>query len=190
LGQRTIGYRPSLRNSEELNGGQEADSRVQVPRPGTGRIRDQCKGARCGSQKVIGMAAPAPPVSPLGPVTYLVVVASLPSTTSVMTPSRRLGLALVALVIAAPPATAQSLSRTDYACRFVQVPMRDGIRLNTSICRPKRAAGDLPFLLTRTPYGIAGDTAVTEHYRFLAADGYIFVGQDIIRQLWNQSSKY
>jgi putative CocE/NonD family hydrolase len=96
-----------------------------------------------------------------------------------MTSPRRLGLALVALTIAVAPATAQSLSRPDYTCRFVQVPMRDGVGLNTSICRPKRAAGDLPFLLTRTPYGIAGDTVVSEHYRFLAADGYIFVGQDI-----------
>src|SRR5689334_2260029 len=96
-----------------------------------------------------------------------------------MTSPRRLGLAFVALTIVAAPATAQTLSRTDYTSRFVQVPMRDGVGLNTSICRPKRAAGDLPFLLTRTPYGIAGDTAVTEHYRFLAAAGYIFVGQDI-----------
>src|SRR5688500_7488145 len=96
-----------------------------------------------------------------------------------MTSPRRLGLALAGLTIALAPATAQSLSRTDYTCRFVQVPMRDGVGLNTSICWPKRAAGDLPFLLTRTPYGIAGDTVVSEHYRLLAADGYIFVGQDI-----------
>ena len=57
--------------------------------------------------------------------------------------------------------------------------MRDGIRLNTSVCQPQGSHEPLPFLLTRTPYGIAGDTAVRNDYRFLAADGYIFVFQDI-----------
>ena len=57
--------------------------------------------------------------------------------------------------------------------------MRDGVRLNTSVCEPEGPHQPLPFLLTRTPYGIAGDTAVATSYRFLAADGYIFVYQDI-----------
>jgi putative CocE/NonD family hydrolase len=57
--------------------------------------------------------------------------------------------------------------------------VRDGIRLNTSVCEPEGAQGPLPFILTRTPYGIAGDTVVPESYRFFAADGYIFVSQDI-----------
>ena len=59
------------------------------------------------------------------------------------------------------------------------IPMRDAVRLNTSICVPNGAHDSLPFLLTRTPYGIAGDTVVGDDYRFLAADGYIFVSQDI-----------
>jgi hypothetical protein len=57
--------------------------------------------------------------------------------------------------------------------------MRDGVHLNTSVCEPSGAHALLPFLLTRTPYGIAGDTAVGNDYRFLARDGYIFVYQDI-----------
>lgn len=57
--------------------------------------------------------------------------------------------------------------------------MRDGIRLNTSICEPRGQRERLPFMLTRTPYGIAGDTVVRNDYRFFAADGYIFVFQDI-----------
>src|SRR5919107_3545770 len=77
------------------------------------------------------------------------------------------------------PAAAQSLAPKAYHCRFVQVPVRDGIRLNTSVCEPEGAQGPLPFILTRTPYGIAGDTVVPESYRFFAADGYIFVSQDI-----------
>jgi uncharacterized protein len=66
-----------------------------------------------------------------------------------------------------------------HTCRFVKIPMRDGVRLNTSVCEPVGPHEPLPFLLTRTPYGIAGDTAVRSDYRFLAADGYIFVFQDI-----------
>jgi putative CocE/NonD family hydrolase len=67
----------------------------------------------------------------------------------------------------------------DYRCRFERVPVRDGVHLNTSICEPRGPHEPLPFLLTRTPYGIAGDTAVRQDYRFFARDGYIFVFQDI-----------
>ncbi len=76
------------------------------------------------------------------------------------------------------PAAAQSPA-TPYTCEFVMVPMHDGVKLNTSICTPGGPADSLPILLTRTPYGIAGDTTVGEDYRFLAADGYVFVYQDI-----------
>ncbi|MGN6391362.1 MAG: CocE/NonD family hydrolase [Gemmatimonadales bacterium] len=71
------------------------------------------------------------------------------------------------------------LTNADYGCRFVMVPVRDGVHLNTSICEPKAPHDKLPFLLTRTPYGIADDSVVGDDYRFLAADGYIFVFQDI-----------
>jgi putative CocE/NonD family hydrolase len=87
---------------------------------------------------------------------------------------------LLLLLPALPhPAAAQSLSPSSYACRFVEVPVRDGIHLHTSICAPRDSQDKLPFLLTRTPYGIARDTVVSDDYRFLAADGYIFVSQDI-----------
>ena len=59
------------------------------------------------------------------------------------------------------------------------VPVRDGVRLNTSICEPRGAHPPLPILIARTPYGIAGDTVVAPDYRFLAADGYVIVTQDI-----------
>jgi uncharacterized protein len=89
---------------------------------------------------------------------------------------------LVALVAAAAvpaPAQAQSISPSAYTCRFVKIPVRDRVHLNTSVCEPSGPHEPLPFLLTRTPYGIAGDTVVPESYRFFAADGYIFVSQDI-----------
>jgi putative CocE/NonD family hydrolase len=67
----------------------------------------------------------------------------------------------------------------------VMIPMRDGIALNTEIYVPKeRRGGALPVLLTRTPYGLRHDddgyhTSLSTSYAELAADGYIFVFQDI-----------
>lgn len=62
----------------------------------------------------------------------------------------------------------------------VMIPMRDGVRLHTLIYRPAGARGKLPFLITRSPYGWT-DPLQTLHgsYRDLAADGYLFVFQDI-----------
>ena len=86
--------------------------------------------------------------------------------------------ASLALLVVPRVAMAQG-TQPAYHCRFVAVPVRDGIHLNTSVCQPDGPQGPLPFLLTRTPYGIEGDTVVPESYRFFAADGYIFVSQDI-----------
>jgi uncharacterized protein len=78
-----------------------------------------------------------------------------------------------------PAASQTSPQAPPYNCRFVKIPMRDGVALNTSICEPREPHDALPFLLTRTPYGIAADTAVRKDYRYFADDGYIFVFQDI-----------
>ena len=88
--------------------------------------------------------------------------------------------ALVLLV--APAATARAQSAADsstHNCRFVMVPMRDGVKLNTKVCEAKAATTPLPIILDRTPYGINGMQAINTEYRFLAADGYQFVYQDI-----------
>jgi hypothetical protein len=60
------------------------------------------------------------------------------------------------------------------------VPMRDGVRLHTKILVPTDRNESLPFLFSRTPYGIA-DAAdrLDSLFTTLAADGYIFVFQDI-----------
>ena len=86
---------------------------------------------------------------------------------------------LVLPLLASTPLAAQSLTTASYACRFVEVPVRDGVHLHTSVCAPRDGQDKLPFLLTRTPYGIGGDTVVSPSNQFLAADGYIFVSQDI-----------
>jgi putative CocE/NonD family hydrolase len=62
----------------------------------------------------------------------------------------------------------------------VQVPMRDGVKLHTIVYVPRGAAGKLPIIFARTPYGIAGAGRVLgSSYAELAADGYAFAFQDI-----------
>ena len=60
--------------------------------------------------------------------------------------------------------------------------MRDGMRLQTVIFIPRQASGPLPFLITRTPYGVPSseDRMVSSGlFDELIADGYIFVLQNI-----------
>jgi hypothetical protein len=61
------------------------------------------------------------------------------------------------------------------------VPMRDGVRLSTIIVTSRAPSSTpLPILLVRTPYGAEGPARnFPGPYRFLAADAYIFVFQDI-----------
>ncbi|MFO7733945.1 MAG: CocE/NonD family hydrolase [Candidatus Aminicenantes bacterium] len=67
-----------------------------------------------------------------------------------------------------------------YDIREVMIPMRDGVRLHTLVYSPKDAAGPLPMILSRTPYGIAGSARRLQGaYKELADDGYIFAFQDI-----------
>ncbi|MCX6573754.1 MAG: CocE/NonD family hydrolase [Candidatus Aminicenantes bacterium] len=69
----------------------------------------------------------------------------------------------------------------EFTTTEAMVPMRDGVKLHTVVFTPKKAAGPLPFLFMRTPYGAPGSarplTAVS--YRELVDEGYIFVFQDI-----------
>jgi putative CocE/NonD family hydrolase len=68
-----------------------------------------------------------------------------------------------------------------YAFTEVMIPMRDGIRLQTVIITPIGVNTPLPILLRRTPYGVPTKAfdAVPEDLKALAADGYIFVIQNI-----------
>lgn len=80
-----------------------------------------------------------------------------------------------------PPAYDAKEHYTKYEYR---IPMRDGVKLFTSVLVPKDASRPYPFLLMRTPYGVApygvdeytsGGTAMEG---FLKA-GYIWVRQDV-----------
>jgi len=84
---------------------------------------------------------------------------------------------LLCLVATTSVAAADSLyTRTDE-----MIPMRDGVRLYTQVFAPTRSAEKFPFLLIRTPYGTGNlDSAkLVAGLPELAADGYIFVMQDI-----------
>src|SRR5437870_4560256 len=86
--------------------------------------------------------------------------------------------AAAALVLTAPDCLfAQQLD--PIAKRFTRseamIAMRDGVKLYTTIYRPKDATGELPFILLRTPYGIdtRGPTALNAYLKDLAEEGYI-----------------
>jgi putative CocE/NonD family hydrolase len=72
----------------------------------------------------------------------------------------------------------------EYTRTEVMIPMRDGVKLHAVILRPKdsdKSGEALPFLMQRTPYGVAGSTStgVNAGKPELAASGYIFVEEDI-----------
>src|SRR4030095_1904556 len=77
--------------------------------------------------------------------------------------SFRMMLHRIVLAICVPVALAAQTPQTpapNPAAAFdmseVMVPMRDGVKLHTTIFAPKNATANLPIILTRTPYGIAG----------------------------------
>ncbi len=89
-------------------------------------------------------------------------------------------LTFAALLLAAPvyAQTAPIGAPTPaYTRQEAMIPMRDGAKLHTVILRPADAKQPLPFLLTRTPYGVAD--AKADAAPELARAGYIFVEQDI-----------
>ena len=81
---------------------------------------------------------------------------------------------------APPPVNAVRAQYTKYQYR---VPMRDGVRLFTSIYVPKDQAQKYPFLLTRTPYSVGpygidkypASLGPSDHFQ---KEGFIFVFQD------------
>ncbi|HUQ13163.1 MAG TPA: CocE/NonD family hydrolase [Novosphingobium sp.] len=97
---------------------------------------------------------------------------------------RGLGLIVVAVVAAASTAAAQPVDPpqpSPFTFEKRLVKMRDGARMETVILRPAQAAGPLPILLQRTPYGLpdAAPPTIPKSWAALAEDGYIFVFQSM-----------
>ncbi len=80
-----------------------------------------------------------------------------------------------------------------YDKREVQIPMRDGVKLFTTIYTPKTADGPVPFMLKRTPYSVApyGADEMPESLgpsEVLARKGWIFVYQDVRGRFMSEGS--
>lgn len=72
-------------------------------------------------------------------------------------------------------------SQLEYTRQEWMIPMRDGVKLYTVIYTPTNHTEPLPFLLTRTPYGVADHPGPDKvpYTSDLAQEGYFFVYQDI-----------
>jgi uncharacterized protein len=73
-------------------------------------------------------------------------------------------------------------AKAQYTKHEARIPMRDGVKLYTTIYTPKDTSRRYPILLTRTPYGLRPygvDNHAGEPEGKLARAGYIFVFQDV-----------
>src|SRR5579862_6506557 len=96
--------------------------------------------------------------------------------------------ALMAADTDIPKKFTEPATNRDYVKREVMIPMRDGVKLFTSIVVPK-GASNAPILLTRTPYNASKRTSRSDSPRILSvlpqgdevfvAAGYIRVFQDV-----------
>src|SRR5579883_1243585 len=68
-----------------------------------------------------------------------------------------------------------------YTRQEVMIPMRDGVKLYTVIFTPNNVTEAVPILIERTPYGSEGAQSPdkSSYVKDMAAEGYIFVTQDI-----------
>jgi putative CocE/NonD family hydrolase len=92
------------------------------------------------------------------------------------------------VAIVAALALAARASESDVRARYTkhdyEIPMRDGVRLFTSVYVPKDRGRSYPIMLQRTPYGVAPygvdayEDALGPSPRF-EQDGFIFVYQDV-----------
>jgi putative CocE/NonD family hydrolase len=74
--------------------------------------------------------------------------------------------------------------KSRYTKQDVEIPMRDGVTLFTTIYAPKDTSREAPILLQRTPYGIGpyGTDAFRQSLGpspVLESDGYVWVYQDV-----------
>ncbi len=69
--------------------------------------------------------------------------------------------------------------KATYDRRDVMIPMRDGVRLFTTIYTPKAPKGPLPILITRTPYGTDTFLATIGPSVVFEEEQFIFAFQDV-----------
>lgn len=83
-----------------------------------------------------------------------------------------------------------------YTKKEYQIPMRDGVKLFTTVYAPKEASEKHPFLITRTPYscfpygeGKYQPRLWQWHWREFLKEGYIMVFQDV-RGRWMSEGEF
>jgi uncharacterized protein len=87
---------------------------------------------------------------------------------------------LLALALLPTLAAAQQPADTAYSRSEAMIPMRDGVRLLVVIVAPRGAAGTMPILMERTPYGARdAATGIGSYAKRIGLDGYILVLADI-----------
>ena len=103
-----------------------------------------------------------------------------------MSPLRSMGLVAGLWLVTAMSADGQNLpsgaqkAMDGYDHSTVMIAMRDGIRLNTVVWRPKGQTGPLPILLQRTPYDAEGNCrGIFFEYEAIVRDRYLLVCQDL-----------
>src|SRR5688572_13697882 len=107
----------------------------------------------------------------------------------------RAALALCGLAFAAGrDARGQDTTEQRYVKREVEIPMRDGAKLFTSIYAPRDASQRWPILMRRTPYSVRpyGESSYPSllgpHAGF-DQNGYVFVFQDV-RGCYRSTGKF
>jgi putative CocE/NonD family hydrolase len=88
----------------------------------------------------------------------------------------------VSLLALGPPVlSAQTADSLAFDRQEVMIPMRDGIRLQTVVYRPRGRTEPLPILLHRTPYGVGDENKGQLQYAYteLVRGGYVFVFQNV-----------
>jgi len=103
-----------------------------------------------------------------------------------VTARRTLGAVAIAVALATGMlgGQAQDYVRANYTKFEYRIPMRDGVKLFTSVYVPKDDGQKYPILLSRTPYSVAPygadayKASLGPSDRFMR-DGYIFVYQDV-----------
>ena len=103
-------------------------------------------------------------------------------------------ISLLAQAAKTQPSALSTYVKENYTKREVMIPMRDGVKLFTSIYEPKGKSEKYPIMFDRTPYTVAPYGA--EKYKeslgpneLFTREGYIFVYQDV-RGRWMSEGEF
>src|SRR6266700_7012623 len=112
--------------------------------------------------------------------------------------ANRMHVALVSVLLAIIPTTGRAQTEADVKAKYTKmeqmIPMRDGIKLFTSIYVPKDTSRKYPIMLDRTcysvaPYGPGAYKSTVGPTLLFQNEGYIVVYQDV-RGRWMSEGEF